>query len=66
MIIGGEFTGYNDTGRNRIARVFGGELLATPDLLTSQISLFPNPTTGRFTIDLCGLSAAEPALVDVR
>jgi uncharacterized delta-60 repeat protein len=37
IIIGGDFTAYNGTGRNRIARIFGGTACQTPTSPTSII-----------------------------
>ncbi len=45
IIIGGDFTAYNGTGRNRIARLFNTDNLATTDYTISpELKIYPNPT----------------------
>ena len=43
IIIGGDFTSYNGTGRNRIARINGGSLLAIPVFEKNTMIIYPNP-----------------------
>jgi uncharacterized delta-60 repeat protein len=46
ILIGGNFTSYNGTGRNRIARIMGDNLstsISSPVSLNSVSSAFPNP-----------------------
>ncbi len=47
LIIGGDFTSYNGIGRNRIARIWGGNTVAGvgAETLTNNIPfVYPNPT----------------------
>lgn len=49
LIIGGGFTSYNGTGRNRIARVLRG-YLEVEDIKKTNLSVYPNPNNGVITI----------------
>ena len=60
LLIGGYFTAYNGTGRNRIARINTNE--TTLQILENRrvnLSLYPNPTTGilNFSLDKIGENA---------
>lgn len=48
----GDFTSYNDVGRNRITRIFGGEEehLTTNNLIDSKIKIYPNPTSDKLFV----------------
>ena len=50
IIIGGEFTKYNGTTRNQIARIYGGFAIASSDLKSDLIQIYPNPNNGSFNI----------------
>jgi uncharacterized delta-60 repeat protein len=52
IIIGGNFTGYNDVGRNRIIRIYGGSALSNPTFDISRIVIYPNPSNGYFTLQI--------------
>ncbi|MFT2011462.1 T9SS type A sorting domain-containing protein [Pontibacter sp. 13R65] len=55
ILIGGLFTSYNNTGRNRVARVSGGRSSTTsiPDAeeVKKAVLIYPNPSSGQITID---------------
>jgi len=48
----GDFTSYNGIGRNRITRIFGGEVehLNTNNLTVQKIKIYPNPTSNKLFI----------------
>ncbi|MBW8049779.1 MAG: T9SS type A sorting domain-containing protein [Cytophagales bacterium] len=55
IIIGGWFTSYNGTGRNRIARLLNGTPATIPTSAAicsgcSILKIYPNPNTGEFNI----------------
>lgn len=50
IIVGGFFNALNGIGKNRIARINGGELLANTSFEKNDIKIFPNPTTGSMSI----------------
>ncbi|MGA9212753.1 T9SS type A sorting domain-containing protein [Kaistella sp.] len=50
LLIGGEFTSYNSTQINRIARLLKGNELSAEDLKKKEILLFPNPAANYFSI----------------
>ncbi len=52
IIIGGDFTSYNGTGRNRIARINGGTSLATPAFEKENIVIYPNPIQDILHVDI--------------
>ena len=54
IIIGGYFTSYNGTGRNRIARIYGNEINEINETLStsSLLNVYPNPSGGRFRFKL--------------
>ncbi|MBL7963120.1 MAG: T9SS type A sorting domain-containing protein [Flavobacteriales bacterium] len=45
ILIGGWFTSYNATGRNRVARLYSGMSVGVPEVTTSNVLLWPNPVT---------------------
>lgn len=49
IIIGGGFTGYDGTGRNRIARLLNPSV-GIPDHSVDDPLIYPNPSYGRFTV----------------
>ncbi|MBW8051212.1 MAG: T9SS type A sorting domain-containing protein [Cytophagales bacterium] len=65
IIIGGWFTSYNGTGRNRIARLLNGTpaTIQTSAAICSGCSIlkiYPNPNTGKFNI-VMNITPARPA-----
>ncbi len=50
ILIGGYFTSYNEVGRNRIARIQGGSNLGITTNDVQKFQIYPNPSTGIFTI----------------
>lgn len=53
ILIGGNFTAYYSTGRNRLARIHGGPATFIKDISkTDALFIFPNPASTHFTIDL--------------
>ena len=53
IIIGGEFTSYNGTGINRIARILGGNT-GISSLQPKTISIYPNPVSNELNIEIEG------------
>ncbi len=51
LLIGGDFTSYNTTGRNRIARLNAANTLSTIENEMNSFTIYPNPATDKFTID---------------
>jgi uncharacterized delta-60 repeat protein len=53
LLIGGDFSAYNNTGRNRLARIYGGTITSiNRHDESTHIGLFPNPASTHFTIDM--------------
>jgi uncharacterized delta-60 repeat protein len=52
IIIGGDFTSYNGTGKNRIARINGNNQLSNLDFEKNNIVIYPNPSKGVFNFIL--------------
>lgn len=50
VVIGGWFTIYNTTPRNRIARLYGEPVSSVEDMTLSSFDFFPNPSKGFFTV----------------
>ncbi len=50
IMIGGNFTSYAGTARYRIARLHGIEGVGMCNIAPSEFSMFPNPTSGLFTL----------------
>ncbi|MCF8459671.1 MAG: T9SS type A sorting domain-containing protein [Flavobacteriales bacterium] len=53
IVIGGDFIWYDETSRNRIARVIGGvstSIETNGSKSTTRLSTYPNPTNGRFDL----------------
>jgi uncharacterized delta-60 repeat protein len=57
LIIGGDFTSYDGNGKNRIARIFNDVLLDIPLILRNEFSVYPNPVTNKFIIEVEDLSS---------
>lgn len=51
LLIGGDFTSYNTTGRNRIARLNAANALSINETEINSFAIYPNPTKDKFTID---------------
>lgn len=68
VVAGGRFTSFNGTGRNRIVRIIGHEVLSTPEIVPGQnLSVFPNPTSGNITLrSNKGFENATIRLIDLR
>lgn len=49
ILIGGNFTGYNGVGRNRIARLNEDPTLSNTEFEKTALSFYPNPTTTDIT-----------------
>lgn len=64
LLIGGSFTAYNQTGRNRLMRINTEEsTLNTPHFQIEKLSIFPNPTTGLLNIK--GNNLKEPVSLSI-
>ncbi|PKL84576.1 MAG: hypothetical protein CVV22_12275 [Ignavibacteriae bacterium HGW-Ignavibacteriae-1] len=50
VVIGGWFTQYNSTPRNRIARLNGEPASSVEDAIQTHFDFFPNPSKGFFTV----------------
>jgi uncharacterized delta-60 repeat protein len=59
IIIGGDFTSYNGTGKNRIARINSGAALSNPSFDLSTTIIYPNPSNGYFNIKIDNLIGTE-------
>ncbi len=53
IIIGGNFTSYNGTGRNRIARILGGNA-GISSMQSKTIYIYPNPVSEELNIEAKG------------
>jgi uncharacterized delta-60 repeat protein len=53
IIIGGSFTTYNGTARNRIARLYGGTV-GINSLKSKTIAVYPNPVSDELNIEAKG------------
>jgi uncharacterized delta-60 repeat protein len=51
LLIGGDFTSYNTTGRNRLARLNAANALSTYETEINSFAIYPNPANDKFTID---------------
>ena len=66
IIIGGNFTSYNGTGRNRIARINGNNVLNTSDFEKNNIVMYPNPTHSVLNLSVNeGISLDKVTIVDI-
>ena len=66
ILIGGYFTSYNQVGRNRIARIQGGSNLGVTTNDIQKFQVYPNPSTGIFTIQTENLiTNAKIAVADL-
>lgn len=53
IILAGTFTAYDETGRNRIARIYGGNPLATATFEDIEAVIFhPNPTNDKIILNI--------------
>jgi len=51
LLIGGDFTSYNTTGRNRLARLNAANALSTYETEINSFAIYPNPANDKFTLD---------------
>lgn len=65
IIMGGYFTSYDGTARNRVARLHGGEGVGVVDMVPSGFSIFPNPGNGLFTIVTSEGGAVRLTVTDI-
>lgn len=63
IIMGGRFTAYSETGRNRIARINGGEQLSTLGFKLRDLFIYPNPSNGIFNIQNTDISKVKSIFV---
>jgi uncharacterized delta-60 repeat protein len=59
IIIGGDFTSYNGTGRNRIARINGDNALSTNLLNKNTMVIYPNPSRGVYALKTNEMNAGK-------
>jgi uncharacterized delta-60 repeat protein len=52
IIIGGDFTSYDGTAINRIARLNGDVTVGVDAAAPSELSIYPNPSSGLYTLAL--------------
>jgi len=52
IIIGGHFTSYDGTTRNHIARLNGDVSVGMGFMASSEFTVFPNPSSGLYTLAL--------------
>lgn len=67
IIISGDFTSYNNIGRNRIARLYGNNNLSTSDKKKDSVKLilYPNPTKNNIQIsDTLKLQGSNYSIID--
>lgn len=50
VIIGGAFTSYDGTGRNRVARLHNGQANIIAEMAATDMTVAPNPGSGIFTL----------------
>jgi uncharacterized delta-60 repeat protein len=60
ILAGGDYSDYNGTSRNNIARLKAGASRVSVFQGNASFSIFPNPTNGNFSVDL------ERTLTDVK
>ncbi len=66
ILVGGQFTAYDGTGRNRIARIFAGLSVGMAERPgTQQPWLYPNPTDGMLMVQV-GEMDLTPGVLRVR
>jgi uncharacterized delta-60 repeat protein len=54
IIVGGDFTSYNGTGRNRVARILNDKNTNVVLIPSSEISIYPNPVSNVLIIEMAG------------
>ena len=59
ILIGGYFTSYNGTGRNRVARINGGVSLSNSNFEKRTVVIYPNPSNGVFHINTSNISGTK-------
>jgi hypothetical protein len=59
IIIGGDFFAYNGIERNCIARINGGNALATAVFDKSTLVMYPNPSNGIYTLQTNEMNTAK-------
>ena len=59
IIIGGNFTGYNGLGRNRITRINVNNTLSNSSFDKSTIAIYPNPSNGIYTLKTNEMNAVK-------
>jgi uncharacterized delta-60 repeat protein len=52
IIIGGDFTSYNNIGRNNITRINGGSSLTISDFEKGYLVFYPNPTQNTLHLEI--------------
>jgi uncharacterized delta-60 repeat protein len=62
IIIGGDFTGYDGTGRNRIARINVTAPLNTTVFEKNAVAIYPNPTNSKVFFDNSNYTFIEVAI----
>jgi uncharacterized delta-60 repeat protein len=66
VLIGGYFTAYNETGRNRLARIFAGgsDGIISDEINTSCIvvDVSPNPANSNFNLTITGAENEEVSI----
>ena len=59
IVIGGYFTSYNGTGRNRIARINGDNALNSIGSENNILNIYPNPSSGVYTLQTNEINNAK-------
>ena len=59
IIIAGNFTSYNGTAKNRIARIIGDTTLGLSDFLKNKVSIYPNPCSNLISFSIENNSNVE-------
>ncbi len=66
VLIGGNFTGYNDIGRNRIARIDATSVITGAEELVNftknEITVTPNPVKKEFVVQLPGTGQKDVSI----
>jgi uncharacterized delta-60 repeat protein len=62
IIVGGDFTSYNGTGRNSIARINGAVALSNPVFEKNAMVIYPNPTNSKVFFDNSNYNFKEVAV----
>lgn len=64
IIIGGEFTSYMSVGRNRIARIYNGQITNAEFNNSSNIIIYPNPANKE--VSIIGLQYGKIELLNIQ